>query len=784
MRPPAEFIYNILFSLYTHNTTVKLYSLFFLFIFVLQLQAQNHIKGNVVDAESGKPIAGAIVYIPLLSKGSVSDAEGIFVLSNIPAGSFEVQISCLGYKSVVAFMTPAERQQTISLSPSNVEMDEVYVLGNSVNSTEKVPYKVELLSKEEIKSGGFATLQNALALIPGVSELSNGLSISKPVIRGMYGYRTAAMVNGMRFDNQEWQDEHGFGLQSTGVGSIEVIEGPAALLYGGNILGGAVNFLPPAFAAEGKKDAEIGLGLFTNTLGASLDFSMRNSLNEKLKWQLHIGGNSHADYLASGGVKIPNTRFSGGNMRALAEYRHSLGLTLIDYNLGYNISGVVEAFNLDNPKDLAEDHFERGFEGPHHIIFFNTITLNNTFTSGSSVIIVNLGFQNNNRMEDEGNETVQSYLPDPGEMELMLNTLSYKAEIIHPLFGNTFISAGIDGSYRNNKNEGKRFLIPDAVMNDFSGFTYIKTNTGNLVLEGGLRFDNSSVKTTEHIAVIKALGQFSFAGNMPARSRSFSLLNAAGGAAYTLGSNITFKANVATGFRSPNLAELSSNGHHEGTYRYEFGNENLNCEKNIQFDAGFIFAHKNLKISLTGFKNNIKDYIFLGLLEYGLNDFNFYEFKQTDAVFTGGEATLDMRLFNHLDVTAQFSTLTGKTISGDYLPFIPADKLIVQLASEFADYSLFKENYAYVRSRNYFTQNHPSADETRTPGYTLIDAGVKTEVTIQNVPLQFSLNVLNLLDKKYISHLSLLKSFAHYYMGAIDDMGINVHLAVSAPLPF
>jgi iron complex outermembrane recepter protein len=197
-----------------------------MFIFIIlicsmhykDLFPQSGLSGYIRSKKSSEKIEGANIFIPILQKGTVSGKDGFYNIENLPAGSFRVHFSFVGYKSIVLQVNLKEGKNILNaeLEESNIEIGEVVVLGNSVNEIEKVSYKVEKISAEETRMDGFTTLQNSLALIPGVSELSNGLSISKPVIRGLFGYRTAAIVGGVRFDNQEWQNEHGFGVNDLG----------------------------------------------------------------------------------------------------------------------------------------------------------------------------------------------------------------------------------------------------------------------------------------------------------------------------------------------------------------------------------------------------------------------------------------------------------------------------------------------------------------------------------------------------------------------------------------
>lgn len=737
-----------------------------LLIFVsVDVFGQSVLSGYVSDMKDSKKLENVNVYIPLLQRGTVTDENGFYEFRNLPPGSVQLQFSYIGYKSIVKTVElNGDAGLNVSLDPSNIEMGAVVVLGNSVSEIEKAPYKVERISAGDVNSNGFITLKNSLALLPGISELSNGFSISKPVIRGMFGYRTAAIVNGLRFDNQEWQNEHGFGVSDLGVSSLEVVEGPAALLYGANVIGGAVIFVDPAFAPADKIVGNADLQIFSNTLGANAKVGLKGA-GKNLRWQIYLGGESHADYLAGGGQKIPNTRFAGFSAKGILNYSYKAGFSTLDYSFSHNINGVVEANALNNPKDMAEDHFEREFEGPHHIIDYHIISLKNLFISGNSKFKVNLGFQNNHRVEQEGAEDIAA-AGDAGELDVILNTFSYDAEWINPVAENTELTLGTQGQIQKNENDGGRILVPNADMKEFAGFLYLKKNLDKFIFEGGLRYDINKITTSE-------MGMKDSVGYMKPLDLSFNTFNGAVGGSYSPDNNWVLKLNFATGFRAPNLAELSSNGVHEGTTRYEIGNPGMKSEQNYQVDFGITYSNENVKLSVSAFNNKVNNYIYLAMQNRLIVIYDVYMFMQEDATLRGGEVSLDVKTGKAYDLNLSYSTVVGKKDNGGYLPFMPADKVIFNNVFSFADIGAFMNNKFNLRLRGHLAQERNAVNETATPGYVLLDAGISTSVKIFGRRMNLAVNATNLLDKAYINHLSLLKPLGVY------DMGRNISLSVS-----
>ncbi len=722
------------------------------------LYGQMYISGRVTDNNNQKELEGVNIFIPDLQRGAVTDQNGEYRINDIPKGNFSIQFSYIGYKTVIKKIKINDKnlRLNIKLEPTEVEIGQVVVVGNTVTSKAKLPYKIETLTSSQLQSLPQPTLVDALATLPGVSILSNGDGIAKPVIRGMFGYRIATILDGIRFDNQEWQNEHGFGLDDIGIGSIQVIEGPAALLYGADAVGGVVNLMHEKNAPVGKTLGNYNLKIFSNTLGANSQIGLRGA-SKKWSWQIHLGGESQADYLDGRGVKIPNTRFAGITAKAIAGYNSSWSVSNLEYIFSHHIYGVVEQSELNSPKEKQEDHFERGFEGPHHTIDYHILSFRNMLFKENSKFKLNIDFQNNHRTEQEGLDDPNA-VKDLGELDIVLNTFSYNGQWIYSFSQNTELTLGTEGRFQKNKNDGKRILVPDAKMSELSAFSYFKTAYNAVELDGGIRYDVQKISTNE-------MGIKDSISYMPATDVSYNTLNGAVGVSFDLSENFIFKLNFASGYRAPNLAELMSNGVHEGTTRYELGNSNMKSEKNFQGDLGLTYQTSNIKIRGSFFHNSVNDYIYLQPTSEYIKNFRVYRFMQSDAALQGGEVSLDIQLTGWLNLKSSFSTVVGKKSDKSYLPFMPADNIISTVKTLLPAWFVFNNNYFQFSVKNYLNQNRTAYGETATPGYTLVDLGLGGNLNFGRHIIELSLSVTNLFDEVYFNHLSLLKPLGVYNMG-------------------
>ena len=230
------------------NDSMKKYITILILGFTALLQAQNKISGSVTDLNN-KPLKGVSVYLSELHKGTTTNENGYYQFTNLPNGKLTISFISVGFMGLnkTVFIQQKETVLDFQMEETLFEMDEVIVSTafNKIQSQNVM--KVEHATIKELQQHGTSTLIEGLATIPGVSQVSTGTSIGKPVIRGLSGNRVLVYSQGVRIENQQFGDEHGLGLNDSGVESVEVIKGPASLLYGSDALGGVLYFNPEKF---------------------------------------------------------------------------------------------------------------------------------------------------------------------------------------------------------------------------------------------------------------------------------------------------------------------------------------------------------------------------------------------------------------------------------------------------------------------------------------------------------------------------------------------------------
>ncbi|CAN5384082.1 TonB-dependent receptor [soil metagenome] len=731
---------------------------FFLFTGMNNAFAQKHIvEGNILDKNSNLPVANVLIYLPDLNKSIYADDNGHFIITNLPGDGQKFTFIHVGYRpaSKTIFFTDSITHITISLEPGNREMEEVIVMGTQSHTEDQSSSSIASLSQRVLRSHGALSISDGVTKLPGINQLSTGAGISKPVIRGMYGNRIQTVVMGMRFDNQQWQDEHGLGLQDIGVDRVEVIKGPAALMYGSEAMGGVINIIEEKPAFSDSIQSDISSRIFSNTFGAGIDGGVRKSA-ENHSWRIRLGAESHADYSDGNNSRVFNSRFDGYVGKANYTFNKKNWVS----NNNYFFSKSDFGFIMDTAISLVHDgRASRDFSNPHHIVFINLFTSQNTFFGkDGNIFRIIFGTHINRRREDEGGGGISL------DMQLLTFALHFQYE--HPINENWTWINGLQTQFQNNKNLGFRIIVPDADLAESSLYSFAKKISPLHIFEFGIRYDARYIKT------------FPFLNNatlaapppvlVPVLNKIYNAVNGSAGASFEIFKDFHLKANITSGYRTPNLAELQSNGVHEGTFRYEIGDANMKIEQNFCAEAGFTFQRKHFEFTATVFDNRFLHYVYLQPSDQEYFGFKIYNYLQTNATLQGGEATLDFspEKAEWLDISTGFSTVRAKTDNGNYLPFIPADRLDGNVKIETGDFGKWMDNYFRIGTQYFFPQIHPAQFESTTPDYALIDAGAGTTLHFKNnTVMNIDLCCNNLLNKVYYDHLSRFKEFGIYNIG-------------------
>ena len=768
-----------------------------------------NLSGRITDSLTGQPLPGASIYFPEARIGAIANKDGVYQLRNVPAGHHLVEVSHTGYNTIVEHIDiVGNRQVNFALSPTIVESQGVTVTGvTSATSIRNAPIPVTLVRRQQLLQTPGTNIVDILSRQPGVAQVSTGPAVSKPVIRGL-GYNRVVVINdGMRQEGQQWGDEHGVEIDELSVQRAEILKGPASITYGSDALAGVVHFITNLPVADGVVKGNVFSSYQTNNGQYGLHANIAGNQNG-FNWNAYSSIKSAKDYQNQWDGRVLNSRFNEKNFGGYLGLNRKWGFSHLIFSTFNQNLGMIEGERdeatgqfLMYPESALEriatkeDLTSRKIEVPYQNVKHYKVISDNSFNIGSSRLKVNAGFQNNLRKEFGEAEH-----PDEAELAFDLKTGSYNVQWLLPERAHWQTTIGTSGMYQTNQNKGEEVIIPEYNLFDIGGFVFTQKVMNKVTFSGGARYDSRTVNAEELVEDTDV--------KFNAFKRSFAYFSGSAGLSYRPTSDITLKANVAKGFRAPTLSELASNGAHEGTNRWEYGDQNLASEKSFQTDLGLQADYLHVSFSISAFYNRVRDFIFYQRLASAFGgdsivladgeELQAFQYNQHNAQLHGVEAVIDLHPhpLDWLHFENTFSLVRGRfdnaVDNSRNLPLIPAPRWISELRVNFAQAgNLFQNFYASVEMDRTFEQAHAFTGygtETGTPGYTLFNAGLGADVRGKRGTL-FSLHLAaqNLTDKAYQHHLSRLKyTAANELTGrqGVFNMGRNFSVKLQIPFQF
>ena len=631
-----------------------------------------------------------------------------------------------------------------------------------------------VVSPKQLHNTIGTNLVDAVGHLPGLSQISTGAGISKPVIRGLGYNRVVVVDQGIRQEGQQWGDEHGLEVDEEGVHSVEVLKGPASLMYGSDAIAGVMILHPEHPLEEGTMQVKVGSQYQTNN--GLYDYRVGFAGNTKgFVWNWHFLDKAAHCYKNKVDGYVPGTFFKERDIQGMFGINRGWGHSWLRFSRVSFTPGITEG-------ELVGSNFDGksyGIVSPFQKVLHYKAISDNAWYFGDGTLKAVIGYQQNYRREFEEEETP--------ELAMRLHTVNYDIKYLHSLPHDWKIATGVGGMWQRNINQGEEYLIPDHHLFDIGVFATAEWQYRKWHFSGGARFDNRHLKTTS----LTEEGVLRF----EALSKNFSGITGSLGVVWNVTDRINLRLNAARGFRAPTVSELSSNGVHEGSIQYELGNAGLKAEKSTQLDLGFDYTSHYVSLQASLFTNWIDDYIFLARLPYETDGYRTYQYREGDARLMGGEVSVDVHPINPLHFENAFSYVRGVQLDqpdeAKNLPMMPAPKWTSDIRYEFPNFAknhcrrtflAFGMEYNFRQNKFYAVDN----TETATPSYALfnLSAGMDLHIFGHNC-IELTFSCQNLFDKAYQPHLSRLKYVDTGSLTGrqgISAMGRNFCFKVSVPI--
>lgn len=800
-----------------------------------QKNNERYSLSGIITTAAGYPLPSASVYISDLKKGSIADTDGNYKINNIPSGTYLVEIKYIGYKTILQNIYFNENKvQNFSMEISVTEENEIVITGSSkATSIKRNPIPIVAINKRFLQQNLSTNIIDAIAKVPGISEVTTGPNVSKPFIRGLGFNRILTLYDGVRQEGQQWGDEHGMEVDQNTVDRVEVIKGPASLIYGSDAVAGVINLIPANAPAQGKIVGNILNEYQTNNRLIENSATVAAHTND-ITWGGTVTHKMATNYKNKYDGRVYNTGFAETDASVNIGMNKSWGYSHLGFSVFDDLQeipdGSRDSATRKFTKQITEDDNYRPIVSKKELSSYKISALHqhvqhyrlyttNSFILGSGRLALNLAFQKSVRREYSHPE-----VPVPG-LYLKLNTYSYDGKYYFHESKGFSVTSGINGMYQdNNVNEGTEFIIPSYRQFDFGPFVYAKKTLGNLEIAGGVRYDvrnfrNDGLYTApdpengfDHVVTGKdtagAYHPFSF------YKHTFSGGSGSLGLSYKIDEQFSVKVNVGRGYRAPNISEISANGVHPGTGIYQIGNLNFKPEFNWQEDVGVEFNSTHVTVNADIFNNDIQNYIYNQKLLSSTGSDSVvvpgnqtFKFVAARASLMGGELSVDIHPhpwdWLHFENSLSVVYGTNKGVRGEgkisdsakYLPFIPPLHTISELRADIKKIgSFFANAFVKIQFEVYAAQNRAYLEndtETPTAGYQLFGAGVGTDILNKAGKPFLNISFLgnNLFDVAYQSGLNRLKYFEPYpgnFTGhnGIYNMGRNFSIRVNIPLRF
>ncbi|MBL4745232.1 MAG: TonB-dependent receptor [Flavobacteriaceae bacterium] len=712
-------------------------------------------QGKIIDKETNLPVAYAEIFIVDFNTGVVSNEKGAFTIPNFKQVNVTLQIHAMGYKTLTSkLISPVTEPHIFYLSPSHFSLEEIVLSVPKGKLESSTTVHITQSKIHELQINAPISLAEAISQIPGVSQNTTGAGIGKPVIRGLSGNRIVTFSQGIRVENQQWGSEHGLGVGEIGIESVEVIKGPASLLYGSDALGGVLYFKDARYAQVNTIASFLESTYLSNTNAFQNNIGLKIHKN-KLKFNVFASQASHSDYQTPQLKRIFNTRFDEKNIKTAIGFNYNNWISNLRYSYLENNFGIVEDaiyHNSTRKKRIL----------PYQNISNHSISLDNKFFTGDSKINLILGYTSNYRREFEEDKNQHA-------LGLKLNSFTYNINWSSPVIKSYFdLVIGIQGMAQENSNDGEEILIPDATTRDLGTFILGNYKKNKLALQGGVRVDSRRLQT---VYMLTDESEF------PAIKKQYNGLTFSSGGIYSL-KNLKLRANISSGFRAPNTSELLSNGVHEGANRFEKGNSLLKSEKALQVDFSATYQNEHINLSINPFYNRIQNYIYLSPTGTTMDTNPVYEYLQTDAYLYGGEFGIHFHphAIHWLHVESNIAAVYAVDKQHHALPLIPQTSIQTTLSAAFKSNTTLALKRIFIKHHYKFKQEEIGLFETTTPDYNLFDIGCQLSLNTKGKPIEIKLGVKNIFNKSYTDHLSRFKEME------IPNQGINYYLGIKLNL--
>jgi len=730
---------------------------------VVSLTGGDTLSGRVADRD-GRPVAGAMVVVSELHRVALTRGDGAFLFAAVPAGRYTVTVRAPGFAPLArAVAVSGPTWLTLSLGRTLLWLEPVTVTATraplDIGSS---PLPTAALSADGLRRDQSVSLALALDALPGVNALTTGQQIGKPMIRGLTGARVLVLADGSRLEDYSWSDEDGPSVDARLAQRVEVIRGPASVLYGSDALGGVVNVIPEELpdANRGPATVRTAFELSGASNNAELGAAARvEGASGTWGWRL-FGIGRHATDLRTPAGELDNTGFGALSGEAALGFHGGSGGTTLRYT---RYGGEFKLLEAEGPPAGGPE------AGPERKLSDDRVQLATDYLLGGLRLETKAQWQRHwlSEVSDTGIGAAGQAL-EGTTFDLLLNTLTLDVLAHHRVGERIHGTAGLSGVYQVNDTRGPVPLVPDARARSAAGFVFEEAALGGRwsLLAGG-RLDLRRLTADSNAALA-----------LSPEKRNYTALSGTMGVVYRPVTTFALTANLGCAWRAPTLFELFAKGPRLGEARYEIGRPDLEPEAGTNVDLGLRWQVARARVEVSGYRNAIGRFIYITPTDSFVpvtptDSLRVYRYEQADARLLGGEAAVAVEVATTLTLRARVDAVRGTNhTTGEPLPLMPPARAALRAELHGTDLKWANRAYVGAEVEASTRQTRLNPLDVPTAGYTLLHLSGGFERPLLTRAARVDVAIHNATNVRYRSFLSRYKEFAL-------DPGRNVVIRVS-----
>jgi len=708
--------------------------------------------GRVVVRGGSEPVAGAAVTIVELDRRTTTDADGVFRFDGVPRGEFTVGVHASTFGAVhVRVTAPQDGDLVLELAPDHHFEEEITVTARPwVSSPLESPQAVDQVGQDQLRAVGDSSVGDALQRIPGVANIGTGDALGTPVIRGTSENRTRVLNGGVPTNFQQWSFRHSPNIEPQMAERIEVVRGPASVLWGPDAMGGVVNVvrppLPSAPAGESVVHGDVGVAWHGNNDQLQGSATVEGGYGG-FGWRLGLVSRDTGDIDTPDG-ELENTDYEQTNFDAAVGLSGTWGSAQLRWNHWDNDVGFY--FPPGHPSDGFRLDLEDDF-------------LAAEATLPTAVGDVGLLLSRQENLRKAFNPAAPVY-PDAA-VDLRLETVVARASFAHTPMG--AFQGTVAAELQTVENETLASnLLPDYDSSNFSIMIleearFLAAKDGGykrFIVSAGLRWDDTELEVPVDPGQPVVPEGF---------NQDYNHVTGSLGVVFRATEQLSFAANLGRGWRPPNAFELFARGIHGGIAAFQVGNPNLEEESNLSSELSVRYLSAHWRAVVTGFRSDFEDFIYLYDTGETINELPIFGFGQTDAVLDGIEASVEVVPIEHLELGFVYSSVnTENEATGESLPQSPPDRVNLTVRGMTEAIGVLLSPYVELEGV-WMDDGVPSGPDepyyatgnAGTDSYQLIHLRAGFRLPVAKGAVRFDLTVRNLFDESYTDFLYPYKGF-------------------------